>query len=34
MKVRIHNAGDGELHMVEVFTPNYKPNLVIDFEGF
>ena len=33
-KVRIHNAGDGELHMVEVFTPNYKPNLVTDFEGF
>ena len=33
-KVRIHNAGAEPLHMVEVFTPNYKPSLVIDFEAF
>ncbi|MDC3197723.1 hypothetical protein OAT60_02465 [Luminiphilus sp.] len=33
-KVRIHNAGAEPLHMVEVFTPNYKPILVIDFEAF
>lgn len=33
-KVRIHNAGAEPLHMVEVFTPNYKPRLVIDFEAF
>ena len=33
-KVRIHNAGDEELHMVEVFTPNYKPSLVTDFDDF
>lgn len=33
-KVRIHNAGAEPLHMVEVFPPNYKPSLVIDFEAF
>ena len=33
-KVRIHNAGAEPLHMVEVFTPNYKPSLAIDFEAF
>ena len=33
-KVRIHNAGAEPLHMVEVFTPNSKPSLVIDFEAF
>ena len=33
-KVRIYNAGAEPLHMVEVFTPNYKPSLVIDFEAF
>jgi len=33
-KVRIHNAGAEPLHMVEIFTPNYKPSLVIDFEAF
>ena len=33
-KVKIHNAGAEPLHMVEVFTPNYKPSLVIDFEAF
>ena len=33
-KVRIHNAGAEPLHMVEVFTPNYKPSLVIDLEAF
>ena len=33
-KVRIYNAGTMELRMVEVFTPNYKPSLVTDFDGF
>ena len=33
-KVRIYNAGDQELHMVEVFTPNYKPSLVTDCDDF
>ena len=34
MKVRIYNAGAEPLHIVEVFTPNYKPSLVVDFEAF
>lgn len=33
-KVRIYNAGAEPLHIVEVFTPNYKPSLVVDFEAF
>ena len=33
-KVRIHNAGAEPLHIVEVFTPNYKPSLVIDLKAF
>ena len=33
-KVRIHNAGAEPVHIVQVFTPNYKPSLVIDFKAF
>jgi mannose-6-phosphate isomerase-like protein (cupin superfamily) len=33
-KVRIHNAGNTPLHLVEILRPGYKESLVKEYESF
>jgi mannose-6-phosphate isomerase-like protein (cupin superfamily) len=33
-KVRIHNAGNVPLHLVEILRPGYKESLVKEYESF